>query len=506
MQTQILWSIRSLSPMLLSPMLVLALAALPTYASNHNSDKTILIVTDYWSPFGPPESSSGTGVSGLDRDDDDKLVYYLGAGDPAFVGGANEGKVNFGNGVSGATNETLLVDSLGYNVDTRGMGGTMQQNSFFWLGFDDATLDAKDAVDNADLIIMPLNRSGNYRDDRYRDVSVAGGGDGTLDSLGLSVQQSWNGIETPLLSFNSAVASGAGTAAGANISFRFGWTEFHADNKSETATRMQIQPDQLSNPFFTGLTTTADPDVTGGVEVEIYDWTYDPALGYVDGLAPLPVDLSGNVDLNGFSRGPSITRRDDTDPLIGEENFGVVPGGKIVSGLGGTNANGGGANIIDIPKDTDFNVPDEFGVATNIPGDDLNKIPFGVAGARRVLLPTWGYSLPVLGAGAGHQWGEFQTADYFKLTENVIAEMLENPDGAVMLDGDFDTDGDVDGADFLKWQRDLGDATNLALWEGNFGATAAASASASAVPEPSSFLLAVVLALALTGGKRRCQR
>lgn len=58
--------------------------------------------------------------------------------------------------------------------------------------------------------------------------------------------------------------------------------------------------------------------------------------------------------------------------------------------------------------------------------------------------------------------------------------------------GDFDFDTDVDGADFLVWQRGLGtthNAGDLATWKANFGAGGAAAA-ASAVPEPSSALLA----------------
>jgi hypothetical protein len=58
--------------------------------------------------------------------------------------------------------------------------------------------------------------------------------------------------------------------------------------------------------------------------------------------------------------------------------------------------------------------------------------------------------------------------------------------------GDFDSDGDVDGADFLVWQRDLGDAPNLTLWEGNYGAPAA-QAAAAAVPEPSTASLLLLL-------------
>jgi len=72
----------------------------------------------------------------------------------------------------------------------------------------------------------------------------------------------------------------------------------------------------------------------------------------------------------------------------------------------------------------------------------------------------------------------------------------------VELPGDFDFDADVDGADFLIWQRDLGDATNLADWQDNFGATAAVSA-VKAVPEPSSLLLACIMAMAAAAGRSR---
>ncbi len=49
--------------------------------------------------------------------------------------------------------------------------------------------------------------------------------------------------------------------------------------------------------------------------------------------------------------------------------------------------------------------------------------------------------------------------------------------------GDFDTDGDVDGSDFLSWQRGFGttyDAGDLTDWEDNFGASTPAIAAATA--------------------------
>lgn len=57
------------------------------------------------------------------------------------------------------------------------------------------------------------------------------------------------------------------------------------------------------------------------------------------------------------------------------------------------------------------------------------------------------------------------------------------------LEGDFDADGDVDGSDFLAWQRTDGTPEGLSDWQMNYGTPSNVSASAVSVPEPSSFLL-----------------
>jgi len=82
----------------------------------------------------------------------------------------------------------------------------------------------------------------------------------------------------------------------------------------------------------------------------------------------------------------------------------------------------------------------------------------------------------------------------------------------VCSSGDFDADGDVDGADFLTWQRGFGtpsgatagngdadadgdvDADDLLVWEQQLGDIASLSSS-QAVPEPSSLYLVVTLSV-----------
>jgi hypothetical protein len=97
---------------------------------------------------------------------------------------------------------------------------------------------------------------------------------------------------------------------------------------------------------------------------------------------------------------------------------------------------------------------------------------------------------------------------------------------------DFDADGDVDGADFLTWQRGLGvtsgatramgnadgdadvDAADLTIWKQQFGPTSSAAAnlsSVSAIPEPSAAAIAVGAVAGMAGGalslrRRRSQR
>lgn len=64
--------------------------------------------------------------------------------------------------------------------------------------------------------------------------------------------------------------------------------------------------------------------------------------------------------------------------------------------------------------------------------------------------------------------------------------------------GDFDGDSDVDGFDFLSWQRGESPAgflspSDLADWEANFGTTGGSlTAGVGAVPEPSTFMLMFV--------------
>jgi len=77
--------------------------------------------------------------------------------------------------------------------------------------------------------------------------------------------------------------------------------------------------------------------------------------------------------------------------------------------------------------------------------------------------------------------------------------------------GDFDNDGDVDGSDFLRWQR--GDSPNngspgdLSDWETNYGTgvgpLSGLAASVGTIPEPSTAVLFSLALAGLAAGRRR---
>lgn len=97
----------------------------------------------------------------------------------------------------------------------------------------------------------------------------------------------------------------------------------------------------------------------------------------------------------------------------------------------------------------------------------------------------------------------------------------------LLIGGDYDINGTVDGRDFLIWQRNYGvhrtelnitpegdgnrdgvvDAADLGIWGGNFGAAGRAT-TVTIIPEPTSLLLClatIIPTLAMGRGIRHCQ-
>ncbi|MGI9427213.1 MAG: hypothetical protein ACR2NM_01050, partial [Bythopirellula sp.] len=80
-------------------------------------------------------------------------------------------------------------------------------------------------------------------------------------------------------------------------------------------------------------------------------------------------------------------------------------------------------------------------------------------------------------------------------------------DASPALDGDFGLDGDVDGLDFLAWQRgesnNPGSQAELSDWQTNYGGAALSGVNPVFVPEPATGGLLVLVSLAVTSSLRK---
>jgi T5SS/PEP-CTERM-associated repeat protein len=122
-------------------------------------------------------------------------------------------------------------------------------------------------------------------------------------------------------------------------------------------------------------------------------------------------------------------------------------------------------------------------------------------------------SLPALSGGL--EW------DVNYAPNTLTLSVVSGPGG---ITADFDGDGDVDGADLVKWEAGFGDSTgavkgdgdangdgdvdgrDFLSWQKEFGSGPPATPSASAVPEPSTALLLAATVAFLLGPARRKDR
>jgi hypothetical protein len=125
---------------------------------------------------------------------------------------------------------------------------------------------------------------------------------------------------------------------------------------------------------------------------------------------------------------------------------------------------------------------DEFGVPT---GDD------------QTYQDLWNLGILQANGLSGLDGASF--GDFFTVTGTLGSDNYTLTSKLGGIAGDFDGNGLVDGADFLKWQRDLGDAANLAIWKGALPAVAAVGA----VPEPAALGLACLAMGAVFAMRRR---
>lgn len=89
---------------------------------------------------------------------------------------------------------------------------------------------------------------------------------------------------------------------------------------------------------------------------------------------------------------------------------------------------------------------------------------------------------------------------------------------AAATGGDYDSDGDIDGRDFLRWQRSFGsmadlaadgssngviDAADLAVWHINYGEKFGTASASSTLPAPEPTCLTLITAFAVLSSQKR---
>jgi hypothetical protein len=170
-------------------------------------------------------------------------------------------------------------------------------------------------------------------------------------------------------------------------------------------------------------------------------------------------NLSGRVDPGNSTPGGSLD-------IIGD--FSNLAGGTLAIQLGGTSS--GQIDQLDMSRFAFLDGTLEVSLGGGFVPSVGNMFTFLTTAADGVFGEFENLVLP-----AGFQW----EVDY--LASSVVLRVL-----GLGTTGDFDNDGDVDGRDFLAWQRNPS-VGNLADWQANFGAGSLGAVAA--VPEPSCLLM-----------------
>ncbi len=202
----------------------------------------------------------------------------------------------------------------------------------------------------------------------------------------------------------------------------------------------------------------------------------------------------------------------DSDPIVAQGRYATaITGFNLVvsSSYAATfNAAGTTSNI----QVVDDSPVDLFSVLASVSGDDVDGQALEAATFTLIedlapssfitsaALPTTAPSLAAADIAAGSL--RFSGANFVEFDVTSLVAVVDDNNG------DFQLDGDVDGMDFLRWQRGQSpnpfSATDLATWIANYG-NAAPSTALTAVPEPSTAaLLSIACMLASTRFGANC--
>ena len=276
---------------------------------------------------------------------------------------------------------------------------------------------------------------------------------------------------------------------------------------------------------------TPDNPATPGINEQFENWAPGFGTGHVhsissegatDGNFALQIDRQSQTSPN-FTWGSQFVLNSDLNPDPEIEN--IDPAIQALIDDIVSNVNGATSVAFDVRFDDSFpNNPtftkfavhfsDDQGTFYDAEGASFNGTPeIGTTGTVTIPLSsmvdnTSSQSLASAGLAVGTNFLRIGIATN---TNGAGIYQIDNfrvirPLGSDS--GDFDEDGDVDGNDFLVWQR--GGSPNplspadLALWREQYGMSPSVVAAAQAVPEPHSLLLVLLTnAMLFSCGRRR---
>jgi T5SS/PEP-CTERM-associated repeat protein len=267
---------------------------------------------------------------------------------------------------------------------------------------------------------------------------------------------------------------------------------------SLTALSSSVSADTLTTDglvLISGGTLTTTSGLTNNDDLVLVNATVE---GSVNNTSGSTVTVLGTVDFNGLVTGPGNFYGPGTANFNGGMALGASP---AEVSFGGSVALGASNTLF-------------VEIGGLVPGDDFDSLVIaGTAaldGVLDVLLidsftPSLGDTFDIITASGGVT-GTFDSTLLPDLGSLLAMDVLYGTNNVALavvpaLDGDFDLNGQVDGFDFLTWQRDptIG---SLADWEANYGMVAPLVASSATVPEPTTCTLALA-ALCLAVSRRR---
>ncbi len=328
-----------------------------------------------------------------------------------------------------------------------------------------------------------------------------------LDVSGVHIPANliWTGLQDDAWNVNTTAnfSYGGGAAVfqnGDDVTFDDTASVFAVDVLEDVAPS-SVTVDTAGSYSFagTGAIVAGTLTLTGGGTLELANDgnTYDGETDVQEGT--LIVSTSTGTGDTTVQSGATV----EGDGMIGGDLIAlsgatIHPGGEQALTVAGSYSQQAGATFeIELRDAADFDALIVTGEATLDGTLDLQL--FGG------FTPTAADSFDILTAASGVS-GTFSSTLFPDLGALLAMDIFYGTNTVTLtvvsaLLGDFDIDGDVDGFDFILWQRgespDPLSPADLAVWEANYGSVLPLSATSTAVPEPATWAMLLLGTMAL---------